>query len=74
MGMELAEKYDATSQNLFSITGIDVDSEAICRAKNGIFGRRSFRNLEDSLKKRYFEKVDKNNYRLRRVIKDQRSR
>ena len=70
LGIKLAERYGTASQNLFSITGIDVDTEAVRIANNGIFGRGSFRNFEDRLKKKYFEKVDKNHYRLRRIIKD----
>jgi len=45
LGIELAERYGAASQNLFSITGVDVDTEAVRIAKNGIFGSGSFRNL-----------------------------
>jgi len=70
LGMELAEKYGEANQNLFSITGVDVDSEAIRIAKNGIFSRGSFRDFEDRLKKKYFEKADKNHYKLKRIIKD----
>ena len=70
LGIELAERYGTASQNLFSITGVDVDTEAVRIAKNGIFGSGSFRNFEDRLKNKYFEKVNKNHYRLRRIIKD----
>ncbi|MCD8477371.1 MAG: hypothetical protein LRY68_05220 [Sulfurospirillum sp.] len=40
----------------FSITGIDINSEAIEKAQRGLFSERSLHKLEERLKEKYFFK------------------
>lgn len=43
----------------FSIIGIDINSEALERAKNGRYRERNIRNLSERITERYFTKEDK---------------
>ena len=52
-------------QNSFKITGIDINSEAIDKAQNGIFSERSLHKLEPRLKDKFFTCKDKS-YQVRR--------
>ena len=42
----------------FNITGIDINSEAIAKAKKGIYSQRSLHKLSEELKNKYFDKND----------------
>lgn len=52
----LAQKMNL--ENIF-ILGIDIDSQAIEDAKNGLFSERSLHNVKDNMKLEYFTKEDK---------------
>lgn len=43
----------------FSITGIDINSEAIAKAQKGLFSERSLHKLEGRLKEKYFTPEDR---------------
>jgi chemotaxis protein methyltransferase CheR len=45
--------------NSFYITGIDINSEAIDKAKNGVYSERSLHKLSPALKERFFNPRDK---------------
>lgn len=45
--------------NSFCITGIDINSEAIDKAKNGAYSERSLHKLTPTLKERFFSQTDK---------------
>jgi len=69
LAMMLAEKYDAAIEGLFDIVAIDVDSEAVGIAQNGIFGGNSFRGFDPRLKQTYFESAGKDAYKVKDLIK-----
>lgn len=46
------------SANNFHVTGIDINSEAINRAKEGIYKERNVRNLSTQIVERYFTKQE----------------
>jgi len=69
LAMVLTEKYGAVIEGLFDIVAIDVDSEAIAIAQNGIFGGHSFRGFDPRLKQTYFERVGKDAYKVKDLIK-----
>jgi chemotaxis protein methyltransferase CheR len=48
---------DHTFRKRFNIIGIDINSEAIQKAKNGIYNARSLHKLSDNLKEKYFTLV-----------------
>lgn len=58
---------DAFQPDQFSIVGIDIDHNAIRKAKEGVYRGQSFRNLDPDTKSLYFDDLDGN----RRLIKDE---
>lgn len=53
----LMEKYGLKVNDFFSVIAIDIDRDVIQKAKKGLFGKRSFRSMDDNLKRNYFEKI-----------------
>lgn len=53
--------------NSFCITGIDINSEAIDKAKVGAYSERSLHKLNPTLKERFFTKNDKN-YHIKKEL------
>lgn len=47
----------------FTITGIDINSEAINRANEGLFSERSLHKLDSDLKRKYFS-IEKDKYKV----------
>ncbi|NOQ32319.1 MAG: protein-glutamate O-methyltransferase CheR [Helicobacteraceae bacterium] len=52
----------------FNITGIDINSEAIAKAKMATYGERNVRNLSEDIKKRYFM-LQEQKYVLKESVK-----
>jgi len=46
-------------ENDFFIVGIDINSDAIKKAKEGVYKERNMRNLSESIQAKYFEQKDK---------------
>lgn len=63
LSMMLQEK--GKDQYSFKITGIDINSEAIEKAQNGVFSERSLHKLEPRLKDKFFTCKDKS-YQVKR--------
>ncbi len=63
LSMMLSEK--GRDARKFSILGIDINSEAIEKAKNGIFSERSLHKLDMNLKDKFFTPMDKS-YRIKK--------
>ncbi len=57
------------SPQRFSITGIDISTEAIEQAKKAIYTAKSVRNLNDTLLAKYFD-INDNKYHLKQLIKE----
>jgi chemotaxis protein methyltransferase CheR len=55
LAMMMSEQLKETK---FNITGIDINSEAIAKAKKGIYSQRSLHKLSEELKNKYFDKND----------------
>ncbi len=53
----------------FFITGIDIDKNAINKAKKGIYGKRSVAKLPEEYLVKYFDIVDEDTYILKNTIK-----
>jgi chemotaxis protein methyltransferase CheR len=64
LAIMLRERYGRQCDQLFSIVGVDIDDSVIRTARNGIYGRHSFRGVEPGLIDRYFEPHG-NQYRIR---------
>ena len=69
LAMLLRERYGAEAGKLFSIVGVDIDANAVARAKEGVFGKASFRGTDATLIERYFEPAAAGEYRIREEIR-----
>jgi len=56
LSMMLSEQTDLS--NKFTITGVDINSEAITKAKRGLYTKRSLHKLNENVKNRYFTYKD----------------
>jgi chemotaxis protein methyltransferase CheR len=63
--MAATEKIGPSASELLHLTGVDIDSNAIMKAKAGIYGRQSFRSFDPSLKDRYFDGVGRDLHRVK---------
>ena len=70
IAIALTEKYGAkASRELFSIIGIDIDTNTIRRAKEGIYRGQSFRSLDRQIMDNYFEPLEGKTYRIKEPLK-----
>ena len=67
----LRERFGAESERLFAITGVDIDSTVIATAQQGVYGKGSFRGMDQSLLERYFEPRDSGRFQVRESIRKQ---
>lgn len=65
----LRERFGADSERLFTITGVDIDSTVIASAKQGVYGRNSFRGMSRVIQDRYFEPTAPGEYRVRDAVR-----
>jgi chemotaxis protein methyltransferase CheR len=68
--MKLLEKYSKNIKERVSITGVDIDSDALKRAEKGIYSGLSFRCFPNALRKKYFESEVHDRYRIRDFVRD----
>ncbi len=54
----------------FMILGVDIDVKAIERAKKGIYSERSVHKLSRDLLEKYFQKVGKGQYQVKRFLRE----
>jgi chemotaxis protein methyltransferase CheR len=67
----LRERYGSECERLFAITGVDIDSSVIAGAKRGVFGKGSFRGMDQTMLERYFEPAGPGKFQIRDVIRKQ---
>lgn len=66
----LLEEYGQAANHFISVTGIDIDNNAIEAAKRGVYGRSFFRALDPDLKKKYFDDLGKQGHSIKTVVKE----
>lgn len=69
IAMMLRERYGVDSLRLFAITAVDIDSGAIAAARRGVYGRGSFRGMDQRVLERYFEPRGAAEFRIREEIR-----
>lgn len=55
--------------NNISVEATDIDDGAMGKAKNGVYGRNSLKNVPPIYKKKYFTQIDENQYKISDEIK-----
>jgi chemotaxis protein methyltransferase CheR len=69
IAMLLHERYGTDFVRLFAITGVDIDTTAIDRAKQGVYGKNSFRTVDADRLGLYFEPFGGNECRIKEEIR-----
>lgn len=67
----LRERYGADCERLFAITGVDIDSSAIAAAKQGVYGKGSFRGMDQDILERYFQPGDSGKFQVGPAVRKQ---
>lgn len=67
----LRERFGPESEHLFAITGVDIDSTVIATARQGVYGKSSFRGMDRALLERYFEPYDSCRFKVGDFIRKQ---
>jgi chemotaxis protein methyltransferase CheR len=68
--ISLAERYGREATRGFTVIGVDIDTSAVSRAREGVFGRRSFRDFPDDLLRKYFEETAPGTWRVREWLRE----
>ena len=68
--ISLAERYGREGVRGFAVIGVDIDTSAVSRAREGAFGRRSFRDFPEELLKKYFEETSSGTWRVREWLRE----
>lgn len=67
--MALQERYGESCGRLFDVTGVDIDQEALAKAREGRYGEFSFRGVPEGMRSRYFDRSGKM-WQLKPAIRD----
>lgn len=54
VAMALAARFGPGFSSMFSIVGFDIDEEALCKARRGVYAAHSFRGVPDQTRKDFF--------------------
>ena len=65
----LRERFGVESERLFTITGVDIDSNVIASAKQGVYGKGSFRGVDPTLQERHFEPCGSGRFQVKDNIR-----
>lgn len=68
--IELFEKYRNSASALVSLIGFDIDTDAIGKAIEGVYGPSSFRNMHKDIRDKYFDPAGENIFRIKDFIKE----
>ncbi|MGC2061372.1 MAG: CheR family methyltransferase [Thermodesulfovibrionales bacterium] len=69
IAMTLMAKFGPGFHSMFSVVGIDIDDEALSRARAGVYAGHSFRGVPDHIRKGFFDKQG-NSYRIRDAVRE----
>jgi chemotaxis protein methyltransferase CheR len=69
IAMMLHERYGAKCEQLFAISGVDIDATAVASARNGTYGKLSFRSMDQGRLVRYFDPVAQGEFRVKESIR-----
>ena len=70
LAMTLLECFGPTGTARFSITGIDIDSDAVGAARAGVYTRRSFRGRDAGFMETWFETLGAGQYRVQERLRE----
>ncbi len=68
--ISLLERYGIAIRNCVFVIGADIDSEALAKAEEGIYGPFSFRNFPEQIRERYFTDLGNGRYRINSAVRE----
>ncbi|MEA5113375.1 MAG: CheR family methyltransferase [Geobacteraceae bacterium] len=68
--ISLAECFGREGVKGMTVIGVDIDTRAITRAKEGVFGRRSFRDFPEDLCDKYFDEISPGVWRVHEWLRE----
>ncbi len=69
IAIALAARFGPEFSNMFSVVGFDIDEEALCKAKTGVYAQHSFRGVPDQIRKDFF-KEQENGYLISETVRE----
>lgn len=69
LAMELMERFGTGIGAMLSVTGVDIDPEALDSARKGTFWGRSFRGFDEALRKKYFKPAGNGHFEINDTLK-----
>lgn len=69
VAISLMAKFGPGFHRMFSVVGIDIDDEALGRAKAGVYAGHSFRGVPEHIRRGYFDRQG-NSYRIRDAVRE----
>jgi chemotaxis protein methyltransferase CheR len=66
----LRERFGPQSADLFSVSGVDIDAPAIEAAKAGMYGKNSFRGVNNTITARYFDAYESGKFKVKAEIRN----
>lgn len=67
----LRERFGPECERLFAISGVDIDSTVIASARQGVYGKGSFREMDPVRQERYFEPRGPDRFQVKEEIRRQ---
>lgn len=64
IAITLLDSWADVDSHEVQITGGDIDSSVLERARDGIYGARAFQKMPEQVRNRYFSRVDNENWRI----------
>ncbi|MGE0084608.1 MAG: CheR family methyltransferase [Desulfococcaceae bacterium] len=71
LAIVLHQKYGPDAQKFFSVTGADIDTQAIKKAGEGIYTARAFRSADPVLKTAYFKDLGNSRFQISETVRMQ---
>lgn len=70
IAIALLESLGADAGRLFTVIGFDLNSAALEKAENGVYGKLSFRGVDEQFRLKYFEADRGDQFKLKAAVKE----
>ncbi|MGR3220680.1 MAG: CheR family methyltransferase [Candidatus Anammoxibacter sp.] len=70
VAIALMERYGESFKHLFSVIGADIDKDVVRFARKGLFGKKSFRGVDEMLIQKYFKKLPDGRRELHSFVRE----
>jgi chemotaxis protein methyltransferase CheR len=70
LAMALMESTGSDIRKSFDILGVDIDQEALEICKKGVYGKMSFRSIQERIKAKYFSRISGDEYAINPEVRN----